>query len=157
MRSKALLLAFGLVLLAACTGQSEPVVRHRAASTSSTAPATTTTQAASGCPVPPRVKPDPEISRKNIDPIRTPVLILVGTADSLLPVTTMLHDALAAAGKSVRMEVYEHGYHDFCLGPQGHKRPESCRAEDKREHQCPRPQSESRACCRRGGACAVHR
>ena len=20
------------------------------------------------------------------------------------------------------MEVYEHGYHDFCLGPQGHKR-----------------------------------
>jgi dipeptidyl-peptidase-4 len=69
-------------------------------------------------------KPDPEISRKNIEPIRTPILILVGTADSLLPVTTMLHDALAAAGKSVRMEVYEHGYHDFCLGPQGQKRPD---------------------------------
>jgi hypothetical protein len=34
----------------------------------------------------------------------------------------MLHDALAAQGKSVRMEVYEHGYHDFCLGPQGQKR-----------------------------------
>ena len=68
------------------------------------------------------VKPDPEISRKNIEPIRTPILILVGTADSLLPVTTMLHDALTAAGKSVRMEVYEHGYHDFCLGPQGQKR-----------------------------------
>ena len=70
------------------------------------------------------VKPDPEISRKNIEPIRTPILILVGTADSLLPVTTMLHDALAAASKSVRMEVYEHGYHDFCLGPQGHNRPD---------------------------------
>ena len=70
------------------------------------------------------VKPDPEISRKNIEPIRTPILILVGTADSLLPVTTLLHDALAAAGKSVRMEVYEHGYHDFCLGPQGQKRPD---------------------------------
>src|ERR1035441_5123477 len=28
-------------------------------------------------------KPDPEISRKNIEPIRTPVLILVGTADRL--------------------------------------------------------------------------
>jgi len=69
-------------------------------------------------------KPDPEIARKNIDPIRTPVLILVGTADGLLPVTTLLHDALAAAGKSVRMEVYEHGYHDFCLGPQGQKRPD---------------------------------
>lgn len=70
------------------------------------------------------VKPDPEISRKNIEPIRTPILILVGTADSLLPVTTMLHDALAAANKPVRMEVYEHGYHDFCLGPQGHNRPD---------------------------------
>jgi dipeptidyl-peptidase-4 len=69
-------------------------------------------------------KPDPEISRKNIDPIRTPILILVGTDDSLLPITTMLHDTLAAAGKPVRMEVYEHGYHDFCLGPQGHKRPD---------------------------------
>jgi dipeptidyl aminopeptidase/acylaminoacyl peptidase len=70
------------------------------------------------------VKPDPEISRQNIEPIRTPVLILVGTADSLLPVATMLHDALAASHKSVRMEVYEHGYHDFCLGPQGQKRPD---------------------------------
>ena len=70
------------------------------------------------------VKPDQEISRKNIEPIRTPILILVGTADSLLPVTTMLHDALAAQGKTVRMEVYEHGYHDFCLGPQGQKRPD---------------------------------
>jgi dipeptidyl-peptidase-4 len=62
-------------------------------------------------------KPDPEISRKNIEPIHTPILILVGTADGLLPVATMLHDALAAGGKPVRMEVYEHGYHDFCLGP----------------------------------------
>ncbi len=69
-------------------------------------------------------KPDPEVARKNIEPIRTPILILVGTADGLLPVTTMLHDALAAAGKQVRMEVYEHGYHDFCLGPQGQKRPD---------------------------------
>ena len=70
------------------------------------------------------IKPDPEIARKNIEPIQSPVLILVGTADSLLPVTTMLHDALAAANKPVRMEVYEGGYHDFCLGPQGHKRPD---------------------------------
>jgi dienelactone hydrolase len=69
-------------------------------------------------------KPNPEISRRNIEPITTPILILVGTADSLLPVTTMLHDALVAAGKSVRMEVYDHGYHDFCLGPQGQKRPD---------------------------------
>ena len=70
------------------------------------------------------LKPDPEISRKNIEPIRTPVLILAGTADRLMPVAIMLHDALAAAGKSVRLEIYEGGYHDFCLGPQGQKRPD---------------------------------
>jgi len=69
-------------------------------------------------------KPDPEVARKNIEPIRTPVLILQGAADGLLPVATALHDALAAAGKQVRMEVYENGYHDFCLGPQGQKRPD---------------------------------
>jgi dienelactone hydrolase len=69
-------------------------------------------------------KVDPEVSRRNIEPIRTPILILVGTGDSLLPVTTLLHDALAAHGKSVRMDVYDHGYHDFCLGPQGQKRPD---------------------------------
>lgn len=68
------------------------------------------------------MKVDPEVARRNIEPIRTPVLILVGTADSLLPVTRELHDALVAAGKSARMEIYENGYHDFCLGPQGHKR-----------------------------------
>lgn len=70
------------------------------------------------------LKPDPEVARKNIEPIQSPVLILVGTDDGLLPITTMLHDALAAANKPVRMEVYEGGYHDFCLGPQGHKRPD---------------------------------
>ncbi len=69
-------------------------------------------------------KVDAETARKNIEPIKTPVLILVGTADSLLPVDRILHDMLAEAGKSVRMEIYENGYHDFCLGPQGHKRPE---------------------------------
>lgn len=36
---------------------------------------------------------------------------------------TMLHDALVAGGKSVRMEVYEHGYHDLCLGPQARSGP----------------------------------
>ena len=70
------------------------------------------------------LKPDPEIARKNIDPIRTPILILVGTADRLMPTAIMLHDALAAAGKPVRLEIYENGYHDFCLGPQGQKRPD---------------------------------
>jgi dipeptidyl-peptidase-4 len=75
-------------------------------------------------PPTPDMKPDPEIARRNIEPIHTPILILQGTADRLLPVATALHDALAAAGKPVRMEVYENGYHDFCLGPQGQKRPD---------------------------------
>ena len=67
-------------------------------------------------------KPDPAVAGPNIAPIRTPVLILVGTADRLLPLATTLHDQLAQAGKQVRMDVYEHGYHDFVLGPQGQKR-----------------------------------
>jgi dipeptidyl aminopeptidase/acylaminoacyl peptidase len=69
-----------------------------------------------------QLKPDPAAAEANIGPIRTPVLILAGTADSLLPVATILHDQLAQAGKRVRMDVYEHGYHDFVLGPQGQKR-----------------------------------
>jgi dipeptidyl-peptidase 4 len=81
----------------------------------------------SGPPSPDRfrnVKADPEVARMNIEPIRTPILIIVGTADGLLPMATLLHDELSAAGKNVRMEVYEGGYHDFCLGPQGQKRPD---------------------------------
>ena len=70
------------------------------------------------------LKPDPDISRKNIEPIRTPILILVGTEDRLMPMAITLHDALASAGKTVRLDIYEGGYHDFCLGPQGQKRPD---------------------------------
>jgi hypothetical protein len=33
-----------------------------------------------------------------------------------------LHAELAKHGKNVRMEVYEHGYHDFVLGNQGQVR-----------------------------------
>jgi dipeptidyl aminopeptidase/acylaminoacyl peptidase len=71
-----------------------------------------------------QMQPDPDVSRANIDPIRTPLLILVGTDDRLITIDTVLHDLLTKAGKSVRMEVYEGGYHDFCLGPQGHTRPD---------------------------------
>ena len=74
-------------------------------------------------------KPDAVVAAANVAPIRTPVLILVGTADSLLPMATTLHDLLAGADKRVRMDVYEHGYHDFVLGPQGHKRPDLPRGE----------------------------
>ncbi len=65
---------------------------------------------------------DKELAARNIAPIQTPVLILVGTADSLLPVDRRLHEMLAQAGKRVRMDIYENGYHDFVLGPQGQKR-----------------------------------
>jgi dipeptidyl aminopeptidase/acylaminoacyl peptidase len=70
------------------------------------------------------LQPDTEISKRNIEPIRTPFLIFVGTEDRLLSVNTKLHDALAHAGKTVRMEIYEGGYHDFVLGNQGQKRPD---------------------------------
>jgi dipeptidyl aminopeptidase/acylaminoacyl peptidase len=75
------------------------------------------------------VKPDPAVTEANIAPIRTPVLILVGTEDRLLSIDTVLHDLLVQAGKSVRMEVYEHGYHDFVLGPQGQNRSDLPRGE----------------------------
>ncbi len=70
------------------------------------------------------LKPDPKITARNIAPVKTAILIIAGTADRLLGMDIVLHDALAAAGKSVRMEVYEGGYHDFVLGPQGQLRPD---------------------------------
>jgi len=69
-----------------------------------------------------KLPPDVETTRANIGPIRTPILIQVGTNDRLLPLDLVLHDQLVKHGKQVRMEVYEHGYHDFVLGPQGQKR-----------------------------------
>jgi dipeptidyl aminopeptidase/acylaminoacyl peptidase len=74
-------------------------------------------------------RPDPAVASANIAPIKTPVLILVGTEDRLQSIDTQLHDLLAQAGKSVRMDVYEHGYHDFVLGPQGQTRPDLPRGE----------------------------
>jgi dienelactone hydrolase len=68
------------------------------------------------------IKPDAEVATQNIAPIRAPILILVGTVDPLLPLDRVLHDELVKHGKRVRMEIYEHGYHDFVLGPQGQGR-----------------------------------
>ncbi len=72
---------------------------------------------------------DAAIVKENVGSIQVPVLILVGTEDRLLPLSTALHDALVKQGKSVRMEVYEHGYHDFVLGNQGHTRSDLPRGE----------------------------
>jgi acetyl esterase/lipase len=55
--------------------------------------------------------------------------VQVGTEDRLLGLDQTLHDQLAAAGKSVRLEIYEHGYHDFVLGPQGQNRPDLAKGE----------------------------
>jgi dipeptidyl aminopeptidase/acylaminoacyl peptidase len=73
--------------------------------------------------------PDAAISRQNIAPVAMPVLIVVGTEDRLLALDTVLHDELVKHGKDVRMEVYEHGYHDFVLGNQGQKRGDLPRGE----------------------------
>ena len=67
--------------------------------------------------------------RANVTPIAAPLLILVGTEDPLLPLNELLHEQLAAHGKNVRMEIYEHGYHDFVLGPQGQDRPDLANGE----------------------------
>jgi dipeptidyl aminopeptidase/acylaminoacyl peptidase len=63
---------------------------------------------------------DRDAAMQRINAVQTPLLILVGTKDSLLPIDRRLHDLMAEAGKPVRMEVYENGYHDFVMGPQGH-------------------------------------
>jgi dipeptidyl aminopeptidase/acylaminoacyl peptidase len=70
------------------------------------------------------LQPDAAVAAANIAPIATPILMLVGTADPLLGIDRTLHEALASRGKKIRMEIYEHGYHDFVLGPQGHTRPD---------------------------------
>lgn len=69
-----------------------------------------------------QMAPDAQVVKTNIAPIRSPILIIVGTEDRLLGIDTVLHDQLVKHGKSVRMEVYEHGYHDFVLGNQGQAR-----------------------------------
>jgi dienelactone hydrolase len=76
-----------------------------------------------------KTPPNAEVTKKNIAPVQVPVLILVGTEDRLLALDTVLHDQLAQHGKDVRMEVYEHGYHDFVLGNQGQKRNDLPRGE----------------------------
>jgi dipeptidyl aminopeptidase/acylaminoacyl peptidase len=65
---------------------------------------------------------DASVAAENIEPIRTPILIQVGTADPLLEIDRVLHEQFALQSKAVRLEIYEHGYHDFVLGPQGHVR-----------------------------------
>jgi dipeptidyl aminopeptidase/acylaminoacyl peptidase len=72
---------------------------------------------------------DDTVAAANIVPIETPILIQVGTADSLLAIDRLLYEQLDSRGKEVRLEIYEHGYHDFVLGPQGQERPDLAEGE----------------------------
>ena len=76
-----------------------------------------------------KTPPDAETTKANVEPIKVPVLILVGTEDRLMPLDIVLHDELAKQQKSVRLEIFEHGYHDFVLGNQGQKRGDLPRGE----------------------------
>jgi dipeptidyl-peptidase 4 len=61
------------------------------------------------------------VAKRNIAAIQCPVLLLVGTKDSLLKIDEPFYDLANAAGKPITMLVYENGYHDFVMGPQGHE------------------------------------
>ena len=64
---------------------------------------------------------DEERTKLNLAKIQTPVLLLVGTADSLIDVNKRVYEEMSKAGKKVRLDIFENGYHDFVAGPQGHQ------------------------------------
>lgn len=57
---------------------------------------------------------------KNLAPLQTPLMLLVGTKDSLIDVNRRVYEEMSKAGKKVRLDIFENGYHDFVAGPQGH-------------------------------------
>ena len=67
---------------------------------------------------------DRSVLKAHVDPIRAPILVQIGTEDFLLELNKKLHAVLAGRRKAIRMEIYEHGYHDFVLGNQGQERPD---------------------------------
>ena len=73
-------------------------------------------------PTPENPKPEanPEIAAKDAAAVQCPILIFAGTADQLLPLDHDLYERLEKAGKNVTLEIYQDGYHDFVMGPQGH-------------------------------------
>jgi dipeptidyl aminopeptidase/acylaminoacyl peptidase len=63
---------------------------------------------------------DAAVASANIAALRNETLLLVGTKDSLLPLTKALYEQIAAAGKPAELHIYRNGYHDFPMGPQCH-------------------------------------
>jgi dipeptidyl aminopeptidase/acylaminoacyl peptidase len=61
-----------------------------------------------------------DIATANVQAVTCPVLIMVGTADSLIGISRELYGVMTKVGKPVRMDIFENGYHDFVMGPQGH-------------------------------------
>lgn len=57
---------------------------------------------------------------RSVEPITTPLMLLVGTKDALITANRAVYEYLAKAGKNVRLDIFENGYHDFVAGPQGH-------------------------------------
>ncbi|MFK7865401.1 MAG: hypothetical protein AB8B95_14380 [Pseudohongiellaceae bacterium] len=49
---------------------------------------------------------------------------MAGAEDPLLPLSIKVHDAMKLRNKNLRLERYEHGYHDIGLAPQDHDRPD---------------------------------
>lgn len=62
---------------------------------------------------------DAERTARLLAPVETPLMLLVGTKDSLLPVSRRTYDELKKARKKTRLDIFENGYHDFVAGPQG--------------------------------------
>ncbi len=58
---------------------------------------------------------------KNLASVETPLMLLVGTKDSLIDVNRRVYEELTKTGKKVRLDIFENGYHDFVAGPQGHQ------------------------------------
>jgi dipeptidyl aminopeptidase/acylaminoacyl peptidase len=59
-------------------------------------------------------------AQERIARIECPLLIQVGTKDALLPLDRALYEQMEKGGRKVTLEIYENGYHDFVMGPQGH-------------------------------------
>jgi len=64
-----------------------------------------------------KAKPNREQARKRIAAISCPLLIQVGGADGLVPLSRWVHDLMEEAGKPVRLEIYANSPHGFYFNP----------------------------------------
>ncbi|MCP5118862.1 MAG: prolyl oligopeptidase family serine peptidase [bacterium] len=62
------------------------------------------------------LKPNLELATKNVAAIQCPLLIQVGSTDSLVHLARIVHDLMEKAGKPVQLEIYENSPHGFYFG-----------------------------------------